>query len=181
MLAEAMLLKGGVLNRLGKISDGTTTSDYDADEKETQKSLYSSLLHITWRGRDINIIDTPGSADFVGQVYGALSAAELALISVNASYGIEIGNRKAWDLARQQGCACMFVITRWMLKQTNLTKSWLRCKPLLAQNVLLSMIPIGSGRALLEWSISCTPLQCLIPAGYLWKKTRDSYGIGHLW
>src|SRR4030095_14727312 len=73
MLAEAMLFKGGELSRLGKVSDGTTASDFELDEKEGKKSFYSALLHTLWKGRDINIIDTPGSADFIGQVYGALS------------------------------------------------------------------------------------------------------------
>ena len=112
MLSEAMLLKGGAINRLGRIGDGTTASDFDTDEKEGQKSVHSSVLHTMWKGRDINIIDTPGAADFVGEVYGALSVVELAVITVNAAAGIEVGTRKAWDLAQQQGCACMFVITR---------------------------------------------------------------------
>lgn len=112
MLGEAMLLKGGEINRLGRISDGTTSSDFDTDEKEGQKSVYSSVLHTTWQGRDINIIDTPGASDFIGEVYGALSVVELAVITVNAAAGIEVGTRKAWDLAQQQGCACVFVVTR---------------------------------------------------------------------
>ena len=112
MLSEAMLLKGGEINRLGRIGDGTTASDFDTDEKEGQKSVHSSVLHTMWKGRDINIIDTPGAADFVGELYGALSVVELAVITVNAAAGIEVGTRKAWDLAQQQGCACMFVITR---------------------------------------------------------------------
>jgi elongation factor G len=147
MLAEAMLLKGGALNRLGKISDGTTTSDFDADEKEVQKSLYSSLLHVTWRGREINIIDTPGSADFVGHVYGALSVAELALISVNASYGIEIGTRKAWDLARQQGCACMFVITRMDAETAQFDDVVVSLQATFGPECTPLVIPIGSGNS----------------------------------
>ena len=89
MLAEALLLKGGVLNRLGQIEDGTTASDYDMDEKEAEKSFYSAVLHTNWKGRDLNILDTPGSLDFVGQLYGSLSVVELALITVNAASGIE--------------------------------------------------------------------------------------------
>ena len=107
MLSEAMLLKGGDISRLGRISDGTTTSDFDVDEKDGQKSVYSSVLHTTWRGRDVNIVDTPGASDFIGEVYGALSVVELAVITVNAAAGIEVGTRKAWDLAQQQGCACV--------------------------------------------------------------------------
>lgn len=72
MLAEAMLLKGGEISRLGRVGDGTTASDFDSDEKEGKKSYYSALVHTPWKGRDINLLDTPGAADFIGQVYGAL-------------------------------------------------------------------------------------------------------------
>ncbi|MDH3600349.1 MAG: GTP-binding protein, partial [Candidatus Tectomicrobia bacterium] len=119
MLAEAMLLKGGVLNRLGAIEDGSTASDFDTDEREAEKSYFASVLHTPWKGRDLNIIDTPGSSDFVGQVYGALSVVELVLITVNAAAGIEMGTRKAWDLAKQQHRPVMFVITRMDAEQAD--------------------------------------------------------------
>ena len=147
MLAEAMLVKEGALNRLGRISDGTTTSDFDIDEKEAQKSLYSSLLHATWHGREINIIDTPGSADFISQVYGALSVVELALISVNASSGIEIGTRKAWDLARQQGCACMFVITRMDAEAARFDEVVASLQTTFGSECTPLVIPVGSGNS----------------------------------
>jgi elongation factor G len=145
MLAEAMLLRGGELNRLGRIVDGATTSDFDADEKEARKSLYSSVLHVTWHGREINIIDTPGSADFIGQVYGALSVAELALISVNAAYGIEIGTRKAWDLARQQGCACMFVLTRMDAETAQFDEIVTALQTTFGAECTPLVLPVGSG------------------------------------
>jgi elongation factor G len=94
MLAEALLLKGGVLNRLGQVSDGSTASDYDIDEREAGKSYYSTVLHTDWKGRDLNIIDTPGSLDFVGQLYGALSVVELALITVNAASELRLALAK---------------------------------------------------------------------------------------
>ncbi len=145
MLAEALLLKGGVLNRLGQVSDGTTASDYDIDEKEAQKSYYSSVLHTNWKGRDLNILDTPGSLDFGGQLYGALSVVELALITVNASSGIEIGTRKAWDLARQQGVPRMFVITRMDAEQADFDGVVASLKETFGNDCTPLMLPIGSG------------------------------------
>lgn len=145
MLAEAILLKGGGLNRLGKVEDGTTTSDFDTDEKEARKSFYSSVLHTTWQGREVNIIDTPGSADFVGHVYGALSVVELALITVNAASGIEIGTRKAWELAKQQGCACMFVITRMDAENVQFDEVVSSLQSTFGPECTPIMIPIGSG------------------------------------
>lgn len=145
MLAEAMLLKGGVITRLGRVTDGTTVSDFDADEKSTQKSFYSSLLHTSWQGRDINIIDTPGSGDFLGAVFGALSVVELALITVNAAYGIELGTRKAWELARQQGCACMFVLTRMDAESANFDAIVAALQDTFGPECTPLLIPVGNG------------------------------------
>ncbi len=145
MLAEAMLFKGGELSRLGKVSDGTTASDFDLDEKEGRKSFYSALLHTTWKSRDINILDTPGSADFIGQVYGALSVVELALITVNAAAGIEVGTRKAWELVKQQGCACMFVITRMDAENARFDEVVSALQETFGPACTPLMLPVGSG------------------------------------
>jgi elongation factor G len=145
MLAEALLLKGGVVGRLGKVSEGTTTSDFDIDEKEAHKSFYASVLHTIWQGRDINIIDTPGSADFLAQVYGALSVVELALITVNAASGIEIGTRKAWELAQQQGCACMFVVTRMDATAAQYDEIVTSLQATFGPECTPVMVPMGAG------------------------------------
>jgi len=145
MLAEAMLFKSGEVNRLGRVVDGTAVSDFDMDEKESKKSYYSSLLHATWKGRDINIIDTPGSADFIGQVYGALSVVELAVIVVNAAAGIEVGTRKAWEVIKQQNCACMFVITRMDADNARFDEVVSALQETFGAVCTPFMLPIGSG------------------------------------
>lgn len=145
MLAEAMLFKGGELTRLGKVSDGTTASDFDLDEREGKKSFYSAVLHTMWKGRDINILDTPGSADFIGQVYGALSVVELAIITVNATAGIEVGTRKAWELVKQQGCACMFVITRMDTENARFEEVVSALQETFGPACTPLMLPVGSG------------------------------------
>jgi len=145
MLAEALLLKGGVLNRMGQVSDGSTASDYDIDEREAGKSYYSTVLHTNWKGRDLNIIDTLGSLDFVGQLYGALSVVEMALITVNAASGIEIGTRKAWDLAKQQHVPCMFVVTRMDAEQADFDGVVEALKQTFGSECTPLMLPIGSG------------------------------------
>ena len=150
MLAEAMLVKAGELNRLGKVEDGTTASDFDVDEKEANKSFYAAILHTTWQGKDVNIIDTPGSADFVGQVYGALSVVELALITVNATSGIEIGTRKAWELAKQQGCACMFVITRMDADNAQFDEVVASLQDTFGPECTPLVTPVGSGSSFTE-------------------------------
>jgi elongation factor G len=145
MLAEAMLLKGGVLNRLGTIEDGSTASDFDIDEREAEKSYFASVLHTPWTGRDLNVIDTPGSSDFIGQVYGALSVVELVLITVNAAAGIEMGTRKAWDLAKQQRRPVMFVITRMDAEQADFDGVVSALQETFGAACSPIMMPIGSG------------------------------------
>lgn len=145
MLAEAMLLKGGVLNRLGVIEDGSTASDFDIDEREAEKSYFASVLHTPWKGRDLNIIDTPGSSDFIGQVYGALSVVELVLITVNAAAGVEMGTRKAWDLAKQQRRPVMFVLTRMDVEQADFDGVVSALQETFGAACSPIMMPIGSG------------------------------------
>lgn len=145
MLAEAMLLKGGVLNRLGAIEDGSTASDFDIDEREAEKSYFASVLHTPWKGHDLSIIDTPGSSDFIGQVYGALSVVELVLITVNAAAGIEMGTRKAWDLAKQQRRPVMFVITRMDAEQADFDGVVSALQETFGAACSPVMMPIGSG------------------------------------
>jgi elongation factor G len=145
MLAESLLFKGGVLNRLGKVEDGTTASDFDIDEKEAQKSFYSTVLHTPWKGREITILDTPGAADFINQVHGALAVAELALITVNATAGIEMGTRKAWDLAKQQGRPCMFAVTRMDAEQADFDGVVAALQETFGQSCTPLVVPVGSG------------------------------------
>jgi elongation factor G len=111
-LAESMLHKAGMVNRLGTPDDGTTTSDFDEDEKERKNSLESSLLHASWKGKHLNIIDTPGYPDFVGQVIIGLSAVETAVMVVNATAGIEVNTRRVFDLAKKRGLAMAIVVNR---------------------------------------------------------------------
>ncbi len=112
ILAEAMLLKAKIVNRLGSVSDGSTASDYEREEKEYQYSLNSSIMHALHAGKEINIIDTPGQVDFQGGMISGMAAADTAVICVNAQRGVELMTRKAWDLATRYGLAKIIVITR---------------------------------------------------------------------
>ncbi|MBN1256887.1 MAG: elongation factor G [Planctomycetes bacterium] len=111
ILAEAMLLKAGLIPRLGSIADGTTMSDFDPEEKSRQYSVNSTLLHCSYAKKEFNIIDTPGGIDFFGGQISGITGADIAVICVNASKGIEVVTRKAWDLAGDLGRARILVIT----------------------------------------------------------------------
>lgn len=112
MLCESFALSMGVINRLGSIDEGTTLSDYAADETERKHSLNASLIHGFWKEKKINIIDTPGLLDFHGDVKSAMRVADTVLLTVNAATGVEVGTDTIWDYAREYYKPTMFVMTR---------------------------------------------------------------------
>ncbi len=111
-LVESMLFKAGATKRLGKVDDGTSVVDYDADAKEKKHSIDSSILHCNWKGREINIIDTPGYADFIRDTITSLVVAETALITISATDGIQVNTRKLWDMACQRKLGRIIVVTK---------------------------------------------------------------------
>jgi elongation factor G len=111
-LAEAILLASGASKRLGSVDDGTSLFDFEADEKERKNSIDMALAHCSYKGKEINLIDTPGYLDFIGEALSALHAVETALICVDASKGVEVSTRKHWDAAGELGLARAFVITK---------------------------------------------------------------------
>jgi elongation factor G len=96
MLAEAFLHFTGATTRLGKIDDGTTVSDYEEEEIRRKLSLYTSLLPVEYKDHKINVLDTPGYTDFIGEVISALRVADGALVLVDAVAGLEVGTEIAW-------------------------------------------------------------------------------------
>ncbi|MBD5529472.1 MAG: elongation factor G [Lachnospiraceae bacterium] len=100
-LVEAMAYLSGITSRMGKVTDGNTVSDYGKEEQKRQFSISTSVIPIEWEGYKINILDTPGYFDFVGEVEEALSAAGAAIIVVNGKSGIEVGTLKAWELCEK--------------------------------------------------------------------------------
>ena len=102
-LAEAMLFNSGAINRLGKIEEGNTTSDYDEEEIRRQTSINSSIIPVEWKDHKINLIDTPGTLDFVGEVIGGLVAADVAILVLDGSAGVEVGALLAWKNAVAMG------------------------------------------------------------------------------
>jgi len=100
-VAEASLLETKVIGRLGKVEDGNTVSDYEKMEIDKGYSINTSLVPIEYKGSKINILDTPGFFDFVGEVYSSIRAVDAAVIVVDASAGIQVGTEKAWDICRK--------------------------------------------------------------------------------
>ena len=100
-LVEAMAYLAGITSRMGKVADGNTISDYGKEEQKRQISITTSVVPIEWEGVKINVLDTPGFFDFVGEVEEAVSAADAAIIVISGKAGMEVGAEKAWELCEK--------------------------------------------------------------------------------
>ncbi|MBE5998635.1 MAG: elongation factor G [Eubacteriales bacterium] len=118
-LAEAMCLLSGITTRMGKVEDGNSVSDYTKEEQKRGFSIKTSLIPIEWKGCKINILDTPGYFDFVGEVEEAISVADAAVIVVSGKAGVEVGAERAWDLCEKYNIPRMFYISDMDLEHTS--------------------------------------------------------------
>ncbi|MFF7501496.1 elongation factor G-like protein EF-G2 [Streptomyces lavendulae] len=110
-LVEALALTAGAVNRAGRVEDGGTVSDYDEIEHRRQRSVQLSLVPVEWAGIKINILDTPGYADFVGELRAGLRAADAALFVVSAADGIDGATRMVWEECEAVGMPRAIVVT----------------------------------------------------------------------
>lgn len=111
-LTEALLFASGATNRMGRVEDGNTTSDFDPDEVTKGISISLSLAPFEWKDHKVNLLDAPGYADFVGDAEAGLRAADLAIIVVSAVEGLEVQARVAWDIAEHLGIPLAFFINK---------------------------------------------------------------------
>ena len=114
-VAEALAYVTGTIQRMGTVPDGNTISDYEKEEKRRKFSISTSLIPIEYKGEKgeykINVLDSPGYFDFVGEVEEAVSAADAAVIVVNCKAGIEPGTVKAWELCEREKLPRLFFVT----------------------------------------------------------------------
>lgn len=110
-LVEAMAYLSGITNRLGKVTDGNTVSDYDKEEIKRKFSISTSVVPIQWGKVKINVLDTPGYFDFVGEVEEAVAAADAAIIVVSGKAGVQVGTQKAWEMCEKYNLPRMFFVT----------------------------------------------------------------------
>jgi len=144
-LVESMLYKAGATTRLGSVEDGTSVADYDADAKEKRHTIDSSILHCNWKGREINIIDTPGYVDFIRDTITSLVAAETALITISATDGIQVNTGKLWNLACQKGLGKVIVITKIDGENVDYQALLDSIKNTLGSVCVPLVLPIGAG------------------------------------
>lgn len=110
--SEALLFNAGVTTRRGRVEEGNTVSDWQPEEIRRGLSIDLSVLPFEWKGRKVNLIDTPGYMDFLGNVIGALRAVDSGVIFLCAVSGVEVGTERAWDYLKREGLPAFFLINR---------------------------------------------------------------------
>ena len=144
MLTEAMLFASGATNRLGRIEDGTTVADFDEEEINRTISLSLALVPVEWKGCKLNLLDTPGYTDFVGEVKSALRAADLALLVVDAVSGVEVGTELVWNYVEEQGLPRMVVVNKMNRENSDLGRTLQALREAFKGNFVPLSLPIGA-------------------------------------
>tara|TARA_Y100000590_G_scaffold52012_2_gene54523 strand:+ start:13821 stop:15878 length:2058 start_codon:yes stop_codon:yes gene_type:complete len=143
-LSEAMLYETGAINRLGKTDDGTTTSDYEPEEQKRATSIQTSILPCTWNNHKINLIDTPGYADYRGEVISSIKVAESALIIIDASSGIEVGTRQMWKMVEEQSLPKMIFVNKMDRENVTFQAAMDNIVNEFGRSCVAVQIPVGS-------------------------------------
>lgn len=147
ILVDAMAFNAGVVNRIGTVEDGTTISDFHAQEIKRQISINTSMLNLSWSKHKINVLDAPGYLDFVGEVHGTLHVADTAVIVVDASSGVEVGTENAWDYSAKRPQSKIFVVNKLDKEDVQFEKIVDEIKSTLSQNTVPVQFPYNSGPA----------------------------------
>jgi elongation factor G len=143
-LSEAMLFAAKAINRLGRVDDGTTTSDFDPDEIRRNISVNVSLLPCEWDTAKFNILDTPGYADFVGEVKCGVRAADAALIVVCAASGVQVGTEYAWSYADERSLPRLLFINRMDRENADFFQTLSQLHGIFGHKCVALQMPIGA-------------------------------------
>jgi elongation factor G len=144
-LAEAMLFESGAISRMGTVAGGNTISDYTTIEQERGNSLFSTLMHVKWRDCKINLLDTPGSDDFVGEVVCSLKVADTALMVLNGAHGVEVGTEILWDYVNDFKTPTVFVVTQMDHEKSDFETTLEQAKERFGPKVIPVQYPVNQG------------------------------------
>jgi elongation factor G len=143
-LAEALLYRAGVISRLGRVEDGNTVMDFDPEEHKRGSSLSLAMAPFDWDGYKINLIDTPGYADFIGDVHAALRVADLAVFVVSAVDGVEVQTVNIWHLAEQMGVPRMVFVNKLDKERASFDRTLEQLQDRFGAGIAPLELPIGS-------------------------------------
>ena len=150
-LAETMLFEAGLLNRRGTREDKNTVSDYHDIEHERETSVYSTTLHTEWRNYKINIIDTPGLDDFIGEIASTMHVADSVVMLVNAQHGVEVGTEIIWQYINRYSKPTIFVINQIDHAKANYDQSF---------NSIVDMV--GNNAVKIQYPLVVDDAQCIV-------------------
>ena len=143
-LHEALLFEAGATTRLGSVPDHSTVSDADPDEQSRQMSISATLSSLEWRGRKINLLDTPGDSSFVADALGALRVCESAVFVINAVMGVEVSTTRLWARAAELDIARMLFVNMLDRERADFFRTLDQLKGAFGPHVVATEIPIGS-------------------------------------
>ena len=146
-LVDAALYDSGAVTRQGKVDDGSSVSDFDPDELKRRMSLNAKVLPVEWKNTKINFIDTPGYADFVGEVKAGLRVADAALVVVTAEKGVEVGTELTWQYADERNLPRMVVINKLDRENTSFDQALDSLRKQFGLKVVPLQIPVGEQAA----------------------------------
>jgi elongation factor G len=147
MLSESLLFTAGAIPRLGRIEDGNTTMDYDREETARKISIHSGVAWLEHNGHKINLVDTPGYEDFVGDVLLGLDVVEGAIVALRADAGVEVGTDRVWGFIHEHKLPGLFVVTRMDKEHANFDHVLSSCHEHFGLHVQPIQLPIGSGES----------------------------------
>ncbi|HLN12170.1 MAG TPA: GTP-binding protein, partial [bacterium] len=143
-LVEAMLFAAKAIERLGRVEEGTTTTDFDAEEIRRRITISAALAPLEWQDHKINLIDTPGYPDFIGEVSGALRAVESIALTVDAVAGVEVQTEKIWALAARASASRLVVVTRMDRENASFARAVDSLQQKFGRQLVPLQSPIGS-------------------------------------
>ncbi len=144
-LAETMLFEAGLLNRRGTVEDKNTVSDYHEIEQERMNSVYLTTMHTEWRGFKINIIDTPGMDDFMGEIVSAMKVADTCVMLINGQHGVEVSTELVWNYADQFNKPVILAINQLDHPKANFENTLDSIKKRFGSPVVLMQYPVNQG------------------------------------
>ncbi len=144
-LAECMLFEGGLITRRGSVDDNNTISDYHELEHERRNTIFSSLMHVPWKDSKINILDTPGFDDFVGEVIGALSVTDTGVMVLNAQHGVQVGTELIWEYTEQFQTPMIFAVNQVDSEKSDYENTVSMAKQRFGNKVTVVQYPYNQG------------------------------------
>ena len=146
-LAAALLFDAGMVNRLGKVDEGNTVTDFDEEEIARKHTLSSSVAFAEWNRTKINFIDTPGVANFLSDTRAAMRVTDAAALIVDAVAGVEVQTEKVWNTARDEGAPCLIVLNRLDRERASLDRSLASLREAFGREIVPIQLPIGEEKS----------------------------------